>query len=192
MTGENVKGAMYALVNTLLNSAKEPKEVFLPFRNAVENAPMKILFTGPEKTGTKTSFILRYITGAFNGAPPKRANVTEKTVYVNGVPVELDLVDAPGVEKSFSASSNFKNAAAVIVGYDITSRSSFEQACSACKLIAQKYPNVVMMLIGGMAERISERQVSVDEAKAQAKASNIKLFFEGLLFIISKYNFYLV
>lgn len=171
---------MYPLINTLLNRAQEPRDIFLPFRNPLEDVPIKILFTGPEKTGTKTSFITRYVTDSFSETPPKRANVPEKKVVtVNGVPLEVDLVDAPGVEKSFSASSTFKAATAVVVGYEITSRASFEQACATCKLITQKYPHVIPMIVGGMAEKISERKVTVDEAKAQAKASNAKLFFEG-------------
>lgn len=173
---------MYVLMNILLNRAHEPhSKISFPLEDFTKSTPINIIFSGPKGMGTKTSFINRYVTGTFTENLPKCVNVQEiKTLLVNGIYVQFGLVDVHGTKKPFSALTHFKNVCAVVVGYSITSEKSFNKACSICKTIEQKYPRVMIMVVGGMADKESERQVSADEGRARAKASGAKLFFESI------------
>ena len=151
----------------------------LPIKKFTDNVSMKVVLVGPEKSGTKTTFINRYVSGSFIEPTQKRSSIaTEmKKLRVNGVIVNLSLTDAPGNERSFSP--YLKTAHAAVVGYDITSNESFSTCCKMCDYIRTKFPNVVIMVVGGMSDRASSRCVPSEEAKASSKAAGAKLFFEG-------------
>ena len=179
-TGEGIDPALFKLGGFLFSNVPNSRTAdFLPIKKFTDNVSMKVVFVGPEKFGTKTTFINRYISGSFTEPAQKRSAIaTEmKKLRVNGAIVNVNLTDAPGNEKSFSP--YLKTAHAAVVGYDITSNDSFSSCCKMCDYIRTKFPNVIIMVVGGMSDRASSRCVPSDEAKASSKAAGAKLFFEG-------------
>lgn len=150
----------------------------LPIKKFSNNLAMRIVFVGSDKTGTKTSFINRYATGSYTESPQKFfTEPVIKKIRVNGTIINTSLIDAPGHEKVFTPYLN--NSAAAVVGYDITSKQTFENACKICSSIKAKYPQMMIMLVGGMADKEAKRAISSAEASGQAKSFGADLFFEG-------------
>ena len=154
----------------------------LPIKKFTDNMSMTVVFVGPEKSGTKTSFIARYVSGSFAESPTPQKRSTaiateKKKLQVNGLTVNLGLIDAPGNEKSFAP--YLKTAVAAVVGYDITSKDSFTGCMRLCESIRAKYPSVFVMVVGGMSDKASNRSILLEEAKACSKEAGAKLFFEG-------------
>lgn len=156
----------------------------LPIKKFSNNLAMRIVFAGSDKTGTKTSFIGRYMTGSYNESPQKCFTEPEiKKIRVNGAAINVSLIDAPGHEKAFTP--YLSNSAAAVVGYDITSVQTLENACRICSSIKAKYPQMMVMLVGGMADKGDKRAISTEEAKKSAKSIGVDLLFEGIHSFIS-------
>ena len=170
---------MVTLVSKIIDMPKAFRTVdSLPIRRFIGSAAITIVFVGSEKSGTKTSFISKYSAGTFTESPQRHIKAPEvKKVQVNGVTVEVNLIDAPGSERYFS--SYLKTAAAVVVGYDITSKESFHSIHKICEFIKAKFPHIFMMIVGGMYDKIPNRAVSSEEGRSYSKSVGANLFFEG-------------
>ena len=182
MTGAEIGVALSKLGISLIRKVFNPPTAnVLPIKKFTDNMTMKVVFVGPDRSGTKTSLINRYVSGSFAEAPTpqKRSTVaTEiKKIQVNGLTVNLSLTDAPGSERSVAP--YLKTAIAAVVGYDITSKDSFSGCMKLCESIRTKYPSVFIMVVGGMSDKASNKSVPSEEAKARSKEAGAKLFFEG-------------
>lgn len=179
MTGQNVDGTMNNIAEITKRFSRLTRfSDKLPIKNFANNLSMKVAFIGSDKTGTKTSFIKRFTTGTFSESPQKYLTKPEiKKVKVNGAAINISLVDAPGNEKAFA--SHLKRSSAVVVGYDPTSKQSFDNACKLCSMLKEKNEGLVVMAVGGMADREYGRLISSSEAERHFKTFGADLYFEG-------------
>ena len=96
-----------------------------------ESLQCKVALIGETRVG-KTSIINRYISDNFSSSlsPTPGASFTVKTVFIKDYnqPIKFEIWDTAGQEKYRSLAKVFyKNAAAIILIYDITKRESLEE-----------------------------------------------------------------
>lgn len=179
MTGQNVDETMNNIAEITKRLSKPIRfSDRLPIKKYANNLSMKVVFIGPDKTGTKTSFIKRFATGTFSESPQKYLTKPEvKKVKINGAAINISLIDAPGNEKAFA--SHLKRSSAAVVGYDPTSKQSFDNACKVCSTLKEKNEGLVVMAVGGMADREYGRLISSSDAEKYFKSFGADLYFEG-------------
>lgn len=177
--GDNVDETMNEVIKHMNVFCSTPKHAdSLPIKMFANNLALRIVFVGSDKAGTKTSFINRYTTGSFSEQQKKCFTEPEiKKVRVNGATINISLIDAPGNEKAFLP--YVSNSAAAVVGYDITNGQSFDNACRICSSLKQKYPQLIIMAVGGMADNDKKRVVAPTYEEKGAKAAGADIFFEG-------------
>eukprot|EP01088_Endostelium_zonatum_P005995 TRINITY_DN18104_c0_g1_i1.p1 TRINITY_DN18104_c0_g1~~TRINITY_DN18104_c0_g1_i1.p1 ORF type:complete len:215 (-),score=31.16 TRINITY_DN18104_c0_g1_i1:128-772(-) len=107
-----------------------------------------------------------------------------KALNVNGNTVKLTIMDPAGSERFRSVTSSFyKHASGVVLVYDVTDESSFEN-CTHWQEEVKKYGkhSVVECLLGNKIEKVksgeSKRAVATDRAEKWAKDHGIQLFYE--------------
>ena len=127
----------------------------------------KVLFVGCEGTGAKTSFITKY-TGT-KGIP------AYKELLVGDKNVILELWDNP--------SSAVRDADGIVIGYDITSRSSYNMALNYCRVLLEQNPRALKMVIGNKADLKDKRQVSTAECFILGDYAQAEDYYEGTSFL---------
>ena len=147
--------------------------------------PLKIAFIGNWNIGAKTCFIIRYVRGVFDNSTIGTIGIVfySKNVNVRGRNVKVDIWDTAGAEKFFALSLMYiRDAAGVVMGYDITNRDSFNAIRWRMMEVKRAHfegKKVFFMLIGNKADLESDRQVSHEEGEELARELDIPLFFES-------------
>lgn len=145
---------------------------------------IKVVLLGDTNTGAKTSFCSRYVNDAFDESakPTLGPNLISKSISVRGSTVKITVWDIPGQENYLQlAGLYFRNANCIVLGYDITSRESFDaiRQRDYRTMIENYCPNALIMVIGNKYDLESERQVSPEDGRNLAEDCNTSLFFES-------------
>ena len=142
----------------------------------------KITFLGAEKIGAKTSFIKRYTQNTFNPAyePTIGVDFATHTETYQGKNIKLMLWDTAGQERFAAIVKSYLNGClGVVIGYDITKRSSLDLVRRDYATYWKNYPYTTIMVIGNKLDLEEEREVSTEEGEALARELHASLFFEG-------------
>ena len=165
-------------------NAENEKEKVSQNNNPEDEICFKVAFLGDSGVGAKTSFVIRYVRDTFSyfGEPTIGAAFYPKNLVIRGKKVKLELWDTAGQERFASlAPMYFRGAYGIVIGYDITSRSSFDRARWWLSHIKHDYPDdrYVLMIIGNKVDLEAERKVSYEEGEELAREFDVPLFFEG-------------
>lgn len=136
----------------------------------------RILFVGGKCSGTKTSFIRKY-TGT-EGRP------AYKELSLRGNKILAELYDRTCEDPN--------NLDAIVVGYDITDKVSYNTAIRDYRSYLDMNKSAIKMVIGNKLDLSSERQVSQREGLILADVVDTTLFYEGnnSFLLILAFNYY--
>nr|XP_032640989.1 ras-related protein Rab-37 isoform X2 [Chelonoidis abingdonii] len=133
----------------------------------------KVMLLGDSGVG-KTCFLLQFKDGAFlSGTFIATVGIDfrNKVVAVDGVNVKLQIWDTAGQERFRSVThAYYRDAQALLLFYDITSKMSFDNIRAWLTEIheyAQK--DVVIMLLGNKADVSSERVIKMEDGESLAR-----------------------
>ena len=164
---------------------KEPEKQNDEEYKPKEEEPLtfKILFVGGIGVGAKTCFVNRYVRNIFpefTEATPGASFFTKHTVS-RGKEVSLKMWDTNGHTRfvQIAAQMYLRGAAGVVLGYDVTDRSTFDAVRRRYLSYTKEYPNILFMVIGHKADLEEQRDVSKEEGESLAKEFNNALFFES-------------
>uniref|UniRef100_A0A8C3CHW6 RAB37, member RAS oncogene family n=1 Tax=Cairina moschata TaxID=8855 RepID=A0A8C3CHW6_CAIMO len=139
----------------------------------------KVMLLGDSGVG-KTCFLLQFRDGAFlSGTFIATVGIDfrNKVVAVDGVKVKLQIWDTAGQERFRSVThAYYRDAQALLLLYDITSKMSFDNIRAWLTEIheyAQK--DVVIMLLGNKADVSSERAVRTEDGASLARVSRARI-----------------
>lgn len=136
---------------------------------------LKVVLLGDSGVG-KTSLIARYVHNTYSTAvqATSGAAFVMKTVNVNGQQTALNIWDTAGQERYHSLARVFyRDAAIIILVYDITHRESFDDLKRWVTEL-QKYGPAKFSLgiVGNKEDRVISETVPLEEAKAFARQHN--------------------
>ncbi|XP_010872357.2 ras-related protein Rab-37 isoform X2 [Esox lucius] len=133
----------------------------------------KVMLLGDSAVG-KTCVLVRFKDGAFLGGnfiATVGIDFRNKVVTVDNVKVKLQIWDTAGQERFRSVThAYYRDAQALLLLYDITSKSSFDNIRAWLTEIheyAQK--DVVIMLLGNKSDMVAERVIKREEGEKLAK-----------------------
>ncbi|XP_030630750.1 ras-related protein Rab-37 [Chanos chanos] len=133
----------------------------------------KTILVGDSGVG-KTSLLVQFDQGKFipgSFSATVGIGFTNKTVMVDNVKVKLQIWDTAGQERFRSVThAYYRDAQALLLLYDITSRSSFDNIRAWLTEIHEYAQNdVVILLLGNKADMCSRRAVKQDEGEKLAR-----------------------
>lgn len=151
---------------------------------------VKLVLLGEMNSG-KTSLVYRLVKNSFHDRmePTIGAAFVVKNLLVDGVQIKLEIWDTAGQDRYRSlAPMYYRGAAAAILVYDITRRSSFEAMRKwVQELQKQAAPNIILAIAGNKADLPGQREITqadldkyLAELKKETKRENGK---EGDAFI---------
>ena len=138
---------------------------------------LKVVLLGEAGTG-KTCLISKFTAGIFNSESISSlsAQFISKTIQVNNKAIKFDIWDTAGQEKYRSLAKIFyKDAKAICLCYDITSKKSFEELKDywyeqQTKLNVDGEP--IFAVVGNKIDLFAQQQVKDEEGKEFAKKIN--------------------
>jgi len=140
----------------------------------------KVVFVGGPGIGAKTSLIKNIVSNTFNEISNviNGTNKTKTVITKDGRRINLELWDTAGQEKYRALTKIFyKNADCVVLGYDITSKSSFEEIKYYwISDIKSECNPKLMYLIGCKTDLYEYQTVSSEKAKEFAEQNNLRFF----------------
>lgn len=129
---------------------------------------VRVVLCGEASVG-KSSILNRFSTGVFNSTLNSTVAGAFHTQYVrvNGQTVSLEIWDTAGCERYHSViPSFFKNAAAVVIVYDVTKRDTFENLDFWVNFSRNNAPEKVnLFIVANKVDLFESRQVKYDEGK---------------------------
>lgn len=137
----------------------------------------KVMLLGDSGVG-KTCLLIRFKDGAFlSGAFISTVGIDyrNKIIEIDETKVKLQIWDTAGQERFRSVThAYYRDSHALLLLYDITSKSSFDNIRAWLSEIQDYAPdNVVVMLLGNKADRPGERVVKKEEGERLAKDHNV-------------------
>ncbi|CAD8178524.1 unnamed protein product [Paramecium pentaurelia] len=149
-------------------------------KNSSQQEVYKIILVGNQGVG-KSSILLRYTKDLFN----REYNVTvglefaSKKVTIHDNALTLQIWDTAGQEAFRSiARSFYRNSAAIIIVFKLTSRDSYQSITGWAKdILENSDQGVVISLVGNMIDLEAERTVTKEEGLQKAEEINA-LYFE--------------
>ena len=139
-----------------------------------------ILMNGNGKVG-KTSIIERFIHNTFNKDGPNQSTENKLSKNINldaNTVMKLNLTDIGGNQTYGQIPKQlYRDLHAVIIVFDITDRTSFDDVEQWIKIAKEQSPrNAVITLVGNKGDLAGMRKVSAADAHALAQKSNITYF----------------
>ncbi|KAJ9550420.1 hypothetical protein OSB04_014465 [Centaurea solstitialis] len=132
----------------------------------------KVVFLGDESVG-KSSLIRRFMHNEFDTAytPTIGIDFLSKTMYFDDITVRLQLWDTAGQMRFRSLIPSYiRDAAATIIVYDVTNRSSFLNIAKWIKEVREERgTDVIIVLVANKCDLLKKRQVSIEEVDAKAR-----------------------
>ena len=128
---------------------------------------IKIIVIGDSSVG-KTNFIFRFIEGKFNPAYVTTVGFDYKSKIIK-LPkskkrVKVQIWDTAGQERYNAINKNlFQKVQGVIIMYDITNRSSFDNISKWLNLLSQSVSNRIKMLVGNKLDLSEEKRIVTEE-----------------------------
>jgi small GTP-binding protein len=136
---------------------------------------LKVVLLGDSGVG-KTSLIARYAHNTFTTAvqATSGAAFVMKVISVQGEQIGMNIWDTAGQERYHSLARVFyRDAAIIVLVYDITHRESFVSLSRwAAELHKYGPAKVQLAICGNKEDRVSSEAVSMEEAKSFAKSLN--------------------
>lgn len=144
---------------------------------------LKIAFLGAAMAG-KTAFAAKYAMDRYNDSYTQTvgASFFNKSLFVGGRDVRLQIWDVSGSERYASlASMYFRGAAGIVIGYDITEPSSLSKARTWYNAVRTSgiANNTVFMVVGYKADLEESRRVPYSDGEAFAREVSTVPYFEG-------------
>ncbi|CAF1086365.1 unnamed protein product [Rotaria sp. Silwood1] len=143
------------------------------------NRPYKILFIGDSAVG-KTSLMFRFSDNIFTETftPTIGIDFKVKTITLRGKLVRLQLWDTAGQEKFFNITrSYYRNADAIILVYDRSSASSFQNVSRWMKNIDDNAPDdVIRILVGNKSDLHHSIVISSQDGQKLADRYHVDYF----------------
>ncbi|XP_028825478.1 ras-related protein Rab-37-like [Denticeps clupeoides] len=138
-----------------------------------EDLTHKTILVGDSGVG-KTSLLVQFDQGKFipgSFSATVGIGFTNKVVTVDNINVKLQIWDTAGQERFRSVThAYYRDAQALLLLYDITSKSSFDNTRAWLTEIHEYAQNdVVIMLLGNKSDMISSRMVRRDEGERLAR-----------------------
>jgi len=140
----------------------------------------KLVLLGDSAVG-KSSLVLRLVKKQFYEYQESTigAAFLTQTVTLGDSVIRFEIWDTAGQERYHSlAPMYYRKAAAAIVVYDITNRSSYQRAHAWVKELQKQGTNMVIALAGNKADLAEQRQVESEEARAYADENGL-IFMES-------------
>ena len=139
---------------------------------------LKLALIGDANVG-KTNLVIRFVDNTFSSILPSTIGYDCKSKIIrlnySKKKARLQIWDTAGQEKYMSLSKNvFNMVDGVILVYDITSRTSFEDIVKWIDLIKEKSETLPMLLVGNKIDRNDERVVEVEEGQRLADEYDFK------------------
>ncbi|XP_038633217.1 ras-related protein Rab-37-like isoform X1 [Scyliorhinus canicula] len=133
----------------------------------------KTILVGDSGVG-KTSLLVQFDQGKFipgSFSATVGIGFTNKVVVVDGVKVKLQIWDTAGQERFRSVThAYYRDAQALLLLYDITSKSSFDNITAWLTEVHEyAQQDVVIMLLGNKADITSERAIKREEGEKLAR-----------------------
>eukprot|EP00054_Salpingoeca_dolichothecata_P008373 m.47691 g.47691 ORF g.47691 m.47691 type:complete len:215 (+) comp17689_c0_seq2:186-830(+) len=139
----------------------------------------KAVLLGQTRVG-KTSLLQRYLYNHFEETfqPTIGIDFLSNNLTVNNHTIRLQLWDAAGSDRFSSLIPSYiRDAAAAVIVYDISDRSSFEQVNKWVDQVrSQRQENVVLFLVGNKCDLQHKRQVTHYEGEKKARDIGARFF----------------
>ena len=141
---------------------------------------LKIALLGDTTVG-KTNLVLRFTENTFssNIAPTVGYDYKSKTIIMNNSnkKAKLQIWDTAGQERFMALSKTvYQRVDGVMLVYDITRKTTFENILSWIKRIKEFKENLPIMIIGNKIDKKDERIVTYEEGKKLAEEHKLKFF----------------
>lgn len=139
----------------------------------------KIVFMGDSGVG-KSSIAERIVYDTFNIATEATigASYFSKTIYKGDQSYNFNIWDTAGQEKyNCLVPLYYRNCDAAIIVYDITNRTSYQNALNRIPELRKNSTVETIMLIGNKTDLVYDRNISTEDATADAEQNNV-LFME--------------
>lgn len=141
---------------------------------------VKVVLLGDSGVG-KSSIVMRFVSNTYDKYNESTigASFMSKMIMVDGHSIKYQIWDTAGQEKYHSlAPMYYRGAAAAIVVYDITKRSTFETLKAWVKELQQLGPpDIIICVCGNKADLKDQREVDSADAKRYAQEIGA-IFFE--------------
>jgi small GTP-binding protein len=142
---------------------------------------IRVVICGEASVG-KSSIIKRFATGTFSETNCATIAGAFHSSYVrrNGEIIALEIWDTAGSERYHSViPSFFKNAAAVVIVFDLTLRASFDSVNYWRDFASQNAPESTrLLLVGNKSDLFANRTVLIEEGKALVGAGSFAAYAE--------------
>ena len=169
---------------------KEPEKQNDEEYKPKEERPLsfRVVFIGEGYSAAKTSFVDRYVRNKIDdpGETTMAPRFITKCTVSRGKEVKLEIWDTDGQIRHIPIVSSMflRNAASVVVLYDVTLKGSLEWLREYyIDPIKNACPDAVVMVIGNKVDLVfddeSMRKVSAEEGEELAREFGTNLFFEG-------------
>ena len=150
--------------------------------NADFETTIKLIIVGDTGVG-KTNFIFQFTENKFSPIHVATVGIDSKTKIIKlpkyKINVKLQIWDTAGQERYMALNKHFfHKIQGIILMYDITNRSSFDNVSTWLEMIKETVSNKTVILVGNKCDLEELRIVSENEGKKIAKDNNI-FFFEG-------------
>jgi Ras-related protein Rab-2A len=135
----------------------------------------KIIMIGDSGVG-KSSMVHRFVNNKFIDLTDITIGVDfgVRIIDINNVPIKLHIWDTAGQEQFRSITRQyFKDAAGVILCYDVTYRKSFENIVKWLDAVKEETANCVIKLVGTKCDLDNKRTVGIMEARRYAQENNM-------------------
>ena len=141
----------------------------------------KLVLIGDSGVG-KTNILSRYVRDEFSIETKSTVGVEfgSKIVKLNNINIKVQIWDTAGQERYMALNKNiFQKVQGIIIMYDLTSLSSFENVPRWLHLLSQNVSNKPKMLVANKLDLAeNNRMVTEEEGQKLADENNIP-FFEG-------------
>ena len=144
---------------------------------------IKIIVIGDSSVG-KTNFIFRFVENKFNPAYVTTVGFDYKSKIIK-LPkskkrVKVQIWDTAGQERYNAINKNlFQKVQGVIIMYDITNRSSFDNIGKWLHLLSQSVSNKIKMLVGNKLDLSDGQRIITEEEGRKAADESNMLFYEA-------------
>lgn len=144
------------------------------------DSPLRIVTIGEESVG-KTSITNRLVEGTFNPYEPGTigANYQQYSRVINNEKLDIQIWDTAGQEKFKSLSPiYFRNAAAAVVVFALTSKTSFQNLNTWIGSFTDAAGNDALIYIAAnKSDLVDDFEVTYEEAQEWADAHKYKIFY---------------
>ena len=149
-------------------------------RNTEADLVYKILLLGDSEVG-KSCFLMRYSDNVFVENYMATIGLDYKLKYIqldSGKMIKVQLWDTAGQDRYRTIAKNYyKGSHGILLLYDITKLSSFENIREWIKDIREEvYEKAIIFLIGNKIDKTEERKISTEQGEALAKEFNLPFF----------------